>query len=178
MAPANDAEPQRRAVCCASVHSAEMTPSQQADLESKYPLPIGVAPDAHSRWRLPIVMLVLDARRPSANWDTRRLTLDTVWSVNRLGPTDSGQPTPPLRLLVISHTALQRLAGLTIVGRLAVLASITLPSSPWPQLTPMPCYRLVVLVFRHLLCSHHPSTSSATHAESGLIPPVRPLNAV
>jgi hypothetical protein len=36
MAPANDAEQQRRAVCCTTlVHSAEMTPSQQAELESK-----------------------------------------------------------------------------------------------------------------------------------------------
>jgi hypothetical protein len=33
MAPANDAEPQRRAVGCTSAHSAEMTSSQQAELE-------------------------------------------------------------------------------------------------------------------------------------------------
>ncbi len=35
MAPPNDAEPQRRAVGCTSVDSAEMTPWQQAELESK-----------------------------------------------------------------------------------------------------------------------------------------------
>ena len=35
MALANDAEPQRRASGCISVHSAEMTPTQQADPESK-----------------------------------------------------------------------------------------------------------------------------------------------
>ncbi len=35
MAPANVAELQRRASGCALVHSAEMTPMQQAELESK-----------------------------------------------------------------------------------------------------------------------------------------------
>ncbi len=36
MAPANDAEPQRRASGCTSVHSAEIPLMQQAELESKH----------------------------------------------------------------------------------------------------------------------------------------------
>jgi hypothetical protein len=36
MAPAHDAEPQRRANGCPSVQVAVMTPTQQAELESKY----------------------------------------------------------------------------------------------------------------------------------------------